>query len=260
MTTPEDHSKQPDAEEQSATSRSNPELLQKLHELRHGDPSVGDYEVIAEITVRLDLGSSLAQVSEGWIGEPSPERKQWLSVYAGIITCVRFAAFFEPEHANPIVVALTHAAVEASRDWELVPVGSEPFETDIALVVELVHARPAGLEGGFLSVRMPEGLEPRDAIDAAVILRDHLCGTRNGPIPGVATAGYNVIGSAATNGLFDAAAIEDQIVAPLLAMQVLERNGLVWPIIGLEPLLGMNGKTIDTTDWDQIQLGYGAGW
>ncbi|MGB0872457.1 MAG: hypothetical protein ACPGWS_09465 [Solirubrobacterales bacterium] len=260
MTTPNENDRSSDAGERSASSHSNPELLQKLRDLRHGDPGVGDYERLAEITVRLDLSSSSAQISERWIGEQSPERKQWLSVYAGIITCVRFAAFFQPEHANPIVVALTHAAVEASRTWALVPVGSEPFETDIELVVELVHARPAGLEGDFLSVRMPEDLEPRDAIDAAVVLRDHLCGTRSGPIPGVATAGYNVIGSAATNRLFDATSIEDQIVAPLLAMQVLERSGLVWPIIGLEPLVGMDGKAIDTSDWDQIQLGYGAGW
>lgn len=239
----------------------NPELLNELNELRDGDPTIGGNQSLARFTVDISRDFGLASVSTEWSGSPNPDRRAWLATFAGIVCSVRFAAFFEAREANSAVVAVAHQSVQLDREYRSTDVefpseDGVPF-ADLRLEVELQRGLPSGIENGFIKLTVPDGMNPRFATDAALVLREHLCGQSIGTIPGVARAGYNVIADAAYEGFFDAASLSDQLTAPLLAMRVLEREGLVWPYLGDEPIMGMDCKDVDTSRWDEISVGMG---
>lgn len=236
----------------------NPELLAELQDLENGDPSIGEHRRVATYTIQLDAENGLASVHEDMERTSRDGDVQWLQVFAGVIAVMRFSAFFEAREATEAVMALSHANTQPDSDWVLVADADELREPTSTLEVEICVGEPSGLEGAFIRLDAESAKAPRTKTDLLLVFRGWLLEQRNGQIPRVARSGLNVLCFAAATDLLDASTLNDQLVAPLRVMQVLEREGFVYPHLGDDPLPNMDGSDGEDERWSEVTVGFGG--
>lgn len=236
----------------------NPSLIALLEDLKRGDPSIGVHRTIATYRIQLDTANGLASVHEEMARTSLDADVQWLQVFAGVVAFTRFCAFFEVQEATDGLVALSQMNAQPDNEWATLDDAVELDDPGMTLDVEICIGEPSGEVGGFIRLDPESAETPRTKTDLLMVFRDWLFEQRHGQIPRVARGGLNVLGFAAATGLINASTINDQLMAPLRVMQVLEREGLVYPHLGDEPLPSLDGSFAEDEGWTLMDIGLGG--
>lgn len=160
-------------------------------------------------------------IEQDWDCALRPEQRTWLTAYAGIVSIVRFAAYFPGDFATQAAASLARGKYCATDEWAIVESVSKPR---MSFSVELFGAPLPGTPAGFLVACSPDDRGPEFHPEPITLLREFLIRTTDELDPGFVEIAYEHLATACESGELDNSSLSKAVTAQLnLPLELLRR-------------------------------------